>query len=111
MSAKPKTLQQAILHFADPDNSLKFVVARRWPTGVECPTCGRDDVRFLSTRRMWECKSPHARKQFSVKVGTIFEDSALPLDKWLVAIWLIANCKNGVSPTTLRSIRNFYLLK
>lgn len=97
MSAKPKTLQQAIIHFADPDNCLKFVVARRWPNGVECPTCGRDDVRFISTRRMWECKSQHARKQFSVKVGTIFEDSALPLDKWLVAIWLIANCKNGVS--------------
>jgi transposase-like protein len=97
MSAKPKTLQQAIIHFADPDNCLKFMVARRWPNGIECPTCGRDDVRFISTRRMWECKSQHARKQFSVKVGTVFEDSALPLDKWLVAIWLIANCKNGVS--------------
>jgi transposase-like protein len=94
---KPRTLQQAIIHFANPDNCLKFMVARRWPNGVECPTCGRDDVRFIATRRMWECKAEHARKQFSAKVGTIFEDSALPLDKWLVAIWLVANCKNGIS--------------
>jgi transposase-like protein len=94
---KPRTLQQAILHFANPDNCLAFMVARRWPNGVQCPNCGRDDVRFISTRRMWECKAQHARKQFSAKVGTIFEDSALPLDKWLVAMWMIANCKNGVS--------------
>jgi transposase-like protein len=97
MTAKPKTLQQAIVHFADADNCLKFVVARRWPNGVKCPTCGSRKVRFLSTRRMWECKSKHPRKQFSVKVGTIFEDSALPLNKWLIAIWMVANCKNGVS--------------
>jgi len=94
---KPKTLQQAIQYFRNPDNGLNFMVARRWPDGVACPTCGSKDVRFISTRRMWECKTKHARKQFSVKVGTIFEDSALPLDKWLVAIWLIANCKNGIS--------------
>lgn len=97
MSAKPKTLQQAIKHFANPDNCLDFIVSRRWPNGVECPACGRDDVRFIATRRMWECKADHARKQFSCKVGTIFEDSALPLDKWLIAIWMVANCKNGVS--------------
>src|SRR4029077_12332860 len=94
---KPKTLQQAIVHFSNPDNCLDFMVARRWPTGVHCPTCASKDVRFLSTRRLWECKNKHPRKQFSVKVGTIFEDSALPLDKWLVAIWMVANCKNGVS--------------
>src|SRR5260221_648444 len=94
---KPRTLQQAILYFADPDNCLNFMVERRWPNGVECPTCGRKDVRFISTRRMWECKVQHSRKQFSCKVGTIFEDSALPLAKWLIAIWMIANCKNGVS--------------
>jgi transposase-like protein len=97
MSAKPKTLQQAIIYFANPDNCLDFMVGRRWPNGVECPTCGRNDVRFISTRRMWECKSQHPKKQFSAKIGTIFEDSALPLDKWLIAIWMIANCKNGVS--------------
>ena len=94
---KPKTLQQAILYFANPDNCLAFMVERRWPTGVVCPTCASKDVRFISTRRLWECKNEHPRKQFSAKVGTIFEDSALPLDKWLIAIWMIANCKNGVS--------------
>jgi transposase-like protein len=94
---KPKTLQQAIVYFANPDNCLKFMVARRWPDGVICPTCGSKEVRFLETRRLWECKAAHARKQFSAKVGTIFEDSALGLDKWLVAVWMIANCKNGVS--------------
>ena len=97
MKAKPKTLQQAIIHFADADNCLKFMVARRWPDGVICPTCGSKEVRFISTRRMWECKSQHARKQFSVKIGTIFEDSPISLDKWLIAVWMIANCKNGVS--------------
>jgi transposase-like protein len=94
---QPKTLQQAIIYFADPDNCLNFIVEQRWPNGVECPTCGSNEVRFLSTRRMWECKAKHARKQFSAKIGTIFEDSPISLDKWLVAMWMIANCKNGVS--------------
>jgi transposase-like protein len=95
---KPRTLQQAIVHFADPDNCLKFMVKLRWPDGVvTCPTCGRNDVVFLKNQRKWQCKSVHDHRQFSVKVGTIFEDSALPLDKWLVAIWMVANCKNGVS--------------
>jgi len=94
---KPKTLQEAIKHFANPDNCLAFMVERRWPNGVECPTCGRKDVRFIATRCLWECKEKHAKRQFSVKVGTIFEDSAILLDKWLIAIWMIANCKNGVS--------------
>jgi Transposase zinc-ribbon domain len=70
MSAKPKTLQQAMVYFADVDNGLKFMVECRWPHGVECPACGREDVRFISTRRMWECKSQHPKKQFSVKIGT-----------------------------------------
>ena len=94
---KPKTLQQAIVHFSNPDNCMDFIVSRRWPNGVECPTCGSKDVRFLSTRHIWECKNKHPRRQFSVKIGTIFEDSALPLDKWLIAMWMVANCKNGVS--------------
>jgi transposase-like protein len=94
---KPKTLQQAIVHFADPDNCLNWMVALRWRNGVECPTCGRTDARFLANQRKWQCKSVHSHRQFSVKVGTIFEDSPISLDKWLVAVWMIANCKNGVS--------------
>ncbi len=93
----PKTLQQAIVYFSNPDNALKFMVERRWPNGVTCPTCGSKDVRFISTRRLWECKAKHAKKQFSAKVGTIFEDSPISLDKWLTAVWMISNCKNGVS--------------
>jgi transposase-like protein len=94
---KPKTLQQAIIHYSNPDNCLEYMVSRRWPNGVECPTCGSKDVGFIPTRRLWECKTKHPKRQFSAKIGTIFEDSALSLDKWLVAMWMVANCKNGVS--------------
>jgi transposase-like protein len=97
MSTEPQTLTEAILHFADPDVALNTMVELRWPNGVTCPTCGASDVRFISTRRMWECKAKHSQRQFSAKVGTIFEDSPLGLDKWFTAIWMIANCKNGVS--------------
>lgn len=97
MAQEPRTLMEAVRYFADPDVALKHMIDLRWPGGVHCPTCGRTDVRFIATRRIWECKEKHARKQFSAKVGTIFEDSALPLDKWFVAIWMIANCKNGIS--------------
>lgn len=94
---EPKTLQQAILYFADPQNCLNYLVARRWPDGVTCPTCGRDDVSFLTKQGKWQCKSAHKQRQFSAKVGTIFEDSPLGLDKWLAAVWMIVNAKNGVS--------------
>jgi len=98
MTAKPKTLQQAIVYFVDADNCLNFMVKLRWPNGVVvCPACGRKDAAFLQNQRKWQCKSVHPKRQFSVKVGTIFEDSALPLDKWLIAIWMVSNCKNGVS--------------
>src|SRR6266704_1986958 len=95
--AEPKTLQQAIIYFSDPDRCLAYLVARRWPTGVSCPTCGRADVRFLANQRKWQCKSVHHHRQFSVKIGTIFEDSPIPLEKWLPAVWVIVNCKNGIS--------------
>src|SRR6266852_6392760 len=95
--SEPKTLQQAIIYFADPTNCLNYLVARRWPNGVVCPTCGRDDVRFLANQRKWQCKSVHKQRQFSAKVGTIFEDSPLGLDKWLAAVWMITSCKNGIS--------------
>lgn len=95
--SEPKTLQDAILYFADPDNCLNYLVARRWPNGVICPTCGRKDVSFVPNRRVWQCKTRHPKAQFSIKVGTVFEDSAIGLDKWLLAMWMLANCKNGVS--------------
>ena len=94
----PQTLIEAIRHFSDPDVCLDYMRRLRWPDGrVICPTCGSDEVGFITTRRMWECKNKHPRRQFSIKVGTVFEDSPIGLDKWLAAIWLIANAKNGVS--------------
>src|SRR3989442_13736180 len=97
MKNEPKTLQEAIQYFADPGNCLDYIVARRWPNGVVCPTCGSKDVSFVRSRRVWQCKTRHPKCQFSVKVGTIFEDSPIGLDKWLTAMWMMANCKNGVS--------------
>jgi transposase-like protein len=94
----PKTLQEAILYFADPDRCIAYLASSRWPDGVVvCPTCGRTDVAYVAKRRVWQCKSRHPKCQFSIKVGTIFEDSPIPLGKWLAAMWLIANCKNGIS--------------
>jgi transposase-like protein len=97
MSTEPRTLIEAIRYFADTDVALNTMVSLRWPNGVHCPTCGRVDVRFIKTRRVWECKEVHAKRQFSAKVGTIMEDSPLGLDKWFAAIWMVANCKNGIS--------------
>jgi len=94
---EPQTLIEAIRYFADPDVAMRTMVELRWPDGVYCPTCGRTDPRFIATRRMWECKEKHPRKQFSAKVGTIFEDSPIDLGKWFAAIWMVANCKNGIS--------------
>jgi hypothetical protein len=98
MAKEPKTLQEAILYFANVDNCIAYLVERRWPDGkVMCPVCGRDGAAYIPARRVWQCKTRHSKSQFSIKVGTVMEDSALGLDKWLTAMWLVANCKNGVS--------------
>ncbi len=94
----PTTLQQAVLCFADPENCRRFMVELRWPDGVvRCPTCGSDNVDYLPNARVYKCYEKHARQKFSLKVGTIFEDSPIGLEKWLPAMWLLVNCKNGVS--------------
>lgn len=102
----PKTLQQAIVYFDKPENCNAFMMAARWADGqVRCPTCDSQDVIYLENARLFKCRAAHARQKFSLKVGTIFEDSALGLNKWLTAIWLIANAKNGISSCELgRSI-------
>jgi transposase-like protein len=97
MASEPKTLQDAILYFADAYNCLNYLSARRWPKGVVCPRCGSKDVGFVTSRRIWQCKTRHDHAQFSIQTGTIFEDSPIRLDKWLLAMWMLANCKNGVS--------------
>ncbi len=91
----PKTLIGAIRYFSNPDVCLSFVAGLRWPDGPVCPQCGKTEPLFLKTRRLWKCRT--CKKQFSVKVGTIFEDSPIGLDKWLPALWMVVNCKNGVS--------------
>lgn len=94
---EPTTLQEAIVFFDDADRALEYFVARRWPDGATCPNCGSKDVHFLAKQRRWECKAKHEKRQFSAKVGTIFNESAVPLEKWLCAVWIITNSKNGVS--------------
>jgi transposase-like protein len=91
----PKSLIEAIRYFSDIDVCTEFVAKLRWPNGPVCPRCGCIEHSYLTTRRLWKCKA--CKKQYSVKLGTIFEDSGLGLDKWLPAIWLIANSKNGIS--------------
>ena len=94
----PKTLQAAIEFFADEDRAHAYFVQQRWPDGdVKCPICGGENPRWLAKQRRFECRNKHPRKQFSVKVGTIFEDSPIPLKSWLLAVWQITNCKNGIS--------------
>ena len=97
MEREPKTLQDAILYFSDPVRCREYVVVRRWPGGVTCPRCGNQKVKFQEKYNRWQCSIRHDRRQFTVKTGTIFEDSPLGLDKWLCAMWLVVNCKNGVS--------------
>lgn len=96
--ATPKTLRDAILFFVDYQNCHRAVVEIRWPDGVvRCPHCGSKKVSYLENARRWKCYGDHHKPQFSLKVGTIFEDSAIPLQKWLPALWLLTGCKNGIS--------------
>ena len=91
----PTSLIEAVRYFSDLDVATDYLASLRWPTGPTCPACGGTEYSYLSTRRLWKCKA--CKKQYSVKVGTIFEDSPMGLDKWLPAVWLVANSKNGIS--------------
>src|SRR6185312_7193980 len=91
----PGSLLDAMRYFQEPAVCVEFVAAMRWPEGPVCPHCGGREYSFLTTRRIWKCKA--CRKQYSVKTGSVFEDSPVPLDKWLLAVWMVVNCKNGVS--------------
>src|SRR5258708_401926 len=92
----PKTLQEAVAFISDPQRTFDYAVKLRWPDGkIACPRCEGMEHSFISTRRHWFCKG--CKKQFTVKVGTIFEDSALGMDKWMIAVWLILNPNNGIS--------------
>src|SRR3984957_11055185 len=92
----PDTLQEAIVYFSDPDRAFEYAKKLRWPDGkVVCPRCGKAKHSFIKTRRIWFCYE--CKKQFTLKLGTVFEDSPLGLDKWMTGFWLLVNCKNGVS--------------
>ena len=96
----PETLIEAVRYFSNEETAFEFVKAMKWPDGVaRCPKCGSDNAGFLATRKLWKCRE--CKRQFSVKVDTIFEDSPLGFDKWLPAFWMILNAKNGVSSCEL----------
>jgi transposase-like protein len=94
----PKTLQQTIQFFSDYENCRKFMVFVRWLDGpIRCPRCQSEKVTYLEKARLYRCYGDHPKQKFSLKVGTVFEDSPIPLEKWLPAVWLVVNCKNGIS--------------
>jgi len=98
MSDTPKSLIQAVVYYSDLDRCEAKMSRVKWSDGKpECPVCGSKHIGRIASRRMYQCKDKDCRKQFSVKIGTIFEDSPLGLDKWFVAVWCIANAKNGIS--------------
>jgi len=98
MAAEPKTLQEAIVYFADFENCKAFMIGLRWPDGkVKCPRCGAEKLTYLAKARVWKCYAKHESPTFTLKTGTIFEDSPIALEKWLPAVWLIVTCKNGIS--------------
>ena len=98
MSSEPKTLQEAIIYFADFENCKAFMVELRWPDGkIACPRCGAEKLTWLAKPRVWKCYAKHESPTFTLKTGTIFEESPIPLEKWLPAVWLLVTCKNGIS--------------
>jgi transposase-like protein len=98
VSKDPSTLLEAVEYFADHENCHQYMTELRWPDGkVICPRCGGEDVAYLPNARVFKCYAKHSQQKFSLKVGTIFEDSPIPLQKWLPVMWMLVNCKNGIS--------------
>ncbi len=94
----PSDLRNAIVYFNDVEHCREFMVELRWPDGkVKCPRCGSEHILWIAKERVWKCYGKHDHAKFSLKTGTIFEDSPIALEKWLPAAWLIINCKNGIS--------------
>src|ERR1700733_9246671 len=94
----PQTLQEAIQFFGEYENCRQFMIAVRWADGkVRCPNCGAEKVTYLEKARLYRCYADHPKQKFSLKIGTIFEDSPIPLEKWIPAVWMLVNCRNGIS--------------
>jgi hypothetical protein len=101
---EPTTLQEAIVYFADPKNCHDYLVSRRWPNGVECPGCGSKNVIYQEKHNRFHCGARHDRRQFTLKTGTIFEESPIGPDKWLTAMWQIVNCRMASVPTKFTAL-------
>lgn len=100
-----KTFDSALKWFSDPSNTIGCIVKKRWPDGVvRCPVCGGKEIHYLPSRELWECKTRHPKSQFSVRAGTIFEDSHIPLGLWLAAIWMLANVERPSSHEVARRL-------
>jgi transposase-like protein len=97
MASEPTTLTEAVLYFQNPDNCREYMVPRRWANGVTCPTCGTERVKFQPQHNRWQCSVHHTKRQFTLKTGTVMEESPIGLDKWLTAMWLVASNRNGIS--------------
>ena len=93
----PENLLEATRYFSNPDACIEFVASIRWPNGITCPKCEGKKLSFLTSRRLWKCMAKDCQRQFSVKTGSIFENSSVSLDKWLTVVWLVANCNNEIS--------------
>jgi hypothetical protein len=104
MVAEPKTLAEATVYFADAVNCREFLVARRWPDGVTCPRCGSKDVQFEELWCRWQCRGKHEARRFTMRTGTIMEDSPISLDKWLITMWKIVNCRDSQTASAACSL-------
>jgi transposase-like protein len=102
---RPRTLSEAMQYFAAPENCHALLISVRWNDGaVRCPHCGSGKVTYLAKSRLWKCHSNHPRQKFSPKTGTVFEHGILGLDKILLGIWMVVNCKGKLSSYTLASV-------
>ena len=98
----PETLRDAIIHFSNFENCRRYMMMLRWPDCVvKCPRCGSDKNFWIQKERVWKCYGKHDHAKFSLKTGTIFEDSPIALEKWLPTAWLLMTCKNGISSCEL----------
>lgn len=104
IDAPPTTFDKALEYFTDADRTRRYLISRRWPRGIACPVCGSKAVYSDASRNGWECKTRHAKRKFTLKTGTIFEDSPLGFEKWLPAIWLIANHTRVTGRSIARTI-------
>ena len=102
----PTTLEEALEFFSIYHNAHSFLAALRWPDGARCPICSSPNVRYLANYRRFQCMSSHARRQFTMKSGTVMQDSAIPIEKWAIAFWCELNLDDTQSSYSLHRVLN-----